>query len=604
MLRKVSLQTRLTIAFMFMGGITLAVALIGWTSNDRLHDHITEFSKNSFPSAMGLWRVNYGQMQIQSGERLLLAPGLTNDERQKLLAQIATGWQQIEEGLQEYETTPQNTQEEARLSKELQQTLTQWKQAHEKLMQQEQLFHEMGIRNPWRRKIELLRQGQDKTPEMEKARAAIALIENIDAEVLSSEEALFNAAAAASSKLLKLNEEGALETQRMADRDLSQSGFWALVGIAIGPASAILLGIVISRQITTQVVRAVTVAEQISEGDFTQKIKMDGMNQDEIGKLMQSFQTMSQKLNTLVRQVQQSGIQVTTSATQLAASGKQLEATATEQVASTQEVVATAKEIAATSSELVKTVETVALTSQDTTTAATNSQQDLARMQNTMQQLMAATSSIANKLEAISEKANNINTVVITITKVADQTNLLSLNAAIEAEKAGEYGLGFSVVAREIRRLADQTAVATLDIEQTVKEMQSAVSTGVMEMDKFAREVEQGVQDVDNVGGQLGQIIDQVQNLTPQFEAVNQGMEAQSEGAQQISEAMIQLSETSIQTAESLREINRAIEQLNEAAQNLRQEISYFKVDTSEFSNPNLDTSYFSSSRKPQWQPS
>jgi methyl-accepting chemotaxis protein WspA len=603
MLRKVSLQTRLTIAFMFMGGIALAVALIGWTSNNRLHDHITEFSGNNFPSAMGLWRVNYGQIQIQSAERLLLAPGLSNDERQQVLAQIAAGWLQIEEGLQEYEATPQTSQEETRLAKELQQTLAQWKQAHEKLMQQEQLFHEMGIRNPWKRKIELLRQGQDKTPEMDRAKAAIAMIEKIDAEVLSSEEALFKSADEASTKLLKLNEEGALETQRLAAQDLSQSGFWSLIGIAIGPASAIILGIVVSRQITTQVVRAVKVAEQISEGDFTQKIQMEGMNQDEIGKLMQSFQTMSQKLNTLVRQVQQSGIQVTTSATQLAASGKQLEATATEQVASTQEVVATAKEIAATSSELVKTVETVALTSQDTTTAATSSQQDLARMQNTMQQLMVATSSIANKLEAISEKANNINTVVITITKVADQTNLLSLNAAIEAEKAGEYGLGFSVVAREIRRLADQTAVATLDIEQTVKEMQSAVSTGVMEMDKFAREVEQGVQDVDNVGGQIGQIIHQVQNLTPQFEVVNQGMEAQSEGAQQISEAMIQLSETSIQTADSLREINRAIEQLNEAARNLRQEISYFKVDTSGLFNPTLDPPY-SRNLKQQWQPS
>ena len=76
-----------------------------------------------------------------------------------------------------------------------------------------------------------------------------------------------------------------------------------------------------------------------------------------------------------------------------------------------------------------------------------------------------------------------------TITKVADQTNLLSLNAAIEAEKAGEHGRGFAVVATEIRRLADQTAIASYDIEQLVKEMQSAVSAGVMGMDKFSEEV-------------------------------------------------------------------------------------------------------------------
>jgi len=86
-----------------------------------------------------------------------------------------------------------------------------------------------------------------------------------------------------------------------------------------------------------------------------------------------------------------------------------------------------------------------------------------------MKQLAEATTSISSKLSVISDKAGNINSVVTTINMVADQTNLLSLNAAIEAEKAGEYGLGFAVVAREIQRLADQTALATRDIETMVK---------------------------------------------------------------------------------------------------------------------------------------
>lgn len=207
-------------------------------------------------------------------------------------------------------------------------------------------------------------------------------------------------------------------------------------------------------------------------------------------------------------------------------------------------------------------------------------------MEATMRQLAASTATLSAKLGAMSEKANNINTVITTITKVADQTNLLSLNAAIEAEKSGEYGLGFAVVAREIRRLADQTAVATLDIEQMVKEMQSAVSTGVMEMDKFTREVDRGVDDVGSISVQLAQVIEQVQALTPQFSQVNQGMEMQSQGAQQINEAMTQLSESSRQTATSLRETNTAIAQLNQAAQGMNQEISRFKVPTDHLITP------------------
>src|SRR5450631_1525310 len=155
-------------------------------------------------------------------------------------------------------------------------------------------------------------------------------------------------------------------------------------------------------------------------------------------------------------------------------------------------------------------------------------------MKKTVQQIVEASASINDRLAVLSDKAGNIGTVVTTITKVADQTNLLSLNAAIEAEKAGEYGRGFAVVATEIRRLADQTAVATYDIEQMVKEIQSAVSAGVMGMDKFSEEVRRGMDDVRQVGMQLSQIIEQVQALVPRFEMANEGMQAQAIGAEQI----------------------------------------------------------------------
>src|SRR5260370_10615076 len=101
-------------------------------------------------------------------------------------------------------------------------------------------------------------------------------------------------------------------------------------------------------------------------------------------------------------------------------------------------------------------------------------------MEGTMRHVMEAAGSINAKLAVLNEKAGNINQVVTTITKVADQTNLLSLNAAIEAEKAGEYGRAFAVVATEIRRLADQTAPPTYGIAQMVKDIQPAASAAAM----------------------------------------------------------------------------------------------------------------------------
>lgn len=279
---------------------------------------------------------------------------------------------------------------------------------------------------------------------------------------------------------------------------------------------------------------------------------------------------MAGDLSNLIEQAKSGGLQVNTSVTEIAATAKEQQATASEIAATTTEIGATAKEISATSRELVKTMGEVSSGAEQSATLATSGQEGLGRMEETMRQVTEAASSINAKLAALNEKAGNITQVVTTITKVADQTNLLSLNAAIEAEKAGEHGRGFAVVATEIRRLADQTAVATYDIEQIVKEMQSAVSAGVMSMDKFSDEVRRGVDNVRQVGGQLSQIIHQVQTMTPRFEMVSEGVQAQATGAQQISDALGQLSEAVQQTVETQRQSSLAIDQLNETAKSLK----------------------------------
>jgi len=321
------------------------------------------------------------------------------------------------------------------------------------------------------------------------------------------------------------------------------------------------------------ILQVVTLAAQ---GNLTGVVAVKG--DDAIGKLAGGVQAMLEKLNTLVTQVQRSGIQVTSSATEIAATAKQQEATIAEQAATTNEIAATATEISATTKELTNTMDEVAKVADRTRSSAASGHEDLEHMESTMQQIVEAAKSIASRFEVLNDKAKNINSVVTTITKVADQTNLLSLNAAIEAEKAGEYGLGFSVVAKEVRRLADQTAVATLDIEQMVKEMQTAVSSGVLSMEKFTDQVRSSAEDVSQVSSQLAEIIEQVQEFTPRFENVQQGMHFQTQGAQQITEAMVQLSESAQQSVESIHHSTSAIDSLNDAAQSLQSGVSKFRV--------------------------
>ncbi|MYM89259.1 HAMP domain-containing protein [Rugamonas sp. FT82W] len=318
------------------------------------------------------------------------------------------------------------------------------------------------------------------------------------------------------------------------------------------------------------------VVSRAAAGDLTGKVEVAG--DDAIGQLAHGLDRMFENLRSLLNNVQKAGIQVTTSATEIAASARQQEATGIEQAQTSVEILSTTKEISANTAQLLKTMEDATAVADYTTSATADAQTNLRRMDSTMQHMVSATDSINAKLAALSEKASNINSVLVTITKVADQTNILSLNAAIEAEKAGEAGRGFSVVATEIRRLADQTSVSTWDIEQMLKEMQSAVSASVMGMDKFSEEIRRSVGEVRQVTDQLSGVMDQVQKLAPQFDAVLQGMQSQAVGAQQISETMMQLNDATQQTVESLKATSEAVHQLQYAAGDLQTSVANFAV--------------------------
>jgi methyl-accepting chemotaxis protein WspA len=301
---------------------------------------------------------------------------------------------------------------------------------------------------------------------------------------------------------------------------------------------------------------------------------------DEIWHLAVVFRNMTNSLRSLIIQVRKSGIQVATSSNEISASSRQLEATATQQAASTNEVSATSREISASSGELVSVVSDVVSTTTDTASLAEAGRHRLQEMEATMQGLLDATASISSQLGAISEKTGDIGSIVTTITKVADQTNLLSLNASIEAEKAGKYGLGFSVVAREIRRLADQTAVATLNIERMVREMETAVTSGVAEVGTFVEQVRRTVEGVAGVGGGLSAIIERIEMVISRFGEVNEAMRSQSAGANEISKAMAQLSEGAEQTRQVVFEFSKVTQQLTESVQEMQGEVSRFKISS------------------------
>lgn len=363
------------------------------------------------------------------------------------------------------------------------------------------------------------------------------------------------------------------EVMREEDRAIMRN-------VGIGIAGMVLVAglmFLVTRGIAVRVRGAAEAADRIARGDLTEAIA-SSRSGDETGQLMRSMGTMDANLNSLVGNVKQAGIRLNSTATEIAATSKQQEASSATFGAASNQIAAAVKEISATGQDLVKTMESVTQMAAESASLAKTGRTGLQGMEGVMRDLDGATASIAEKLNAINERSQKITTVITTITKVADQTNILSINAAIEAEKAGEYGSGFLVIAREIRRLADQTASATLDIEQMVRQMQGAVSAGVMEMDRFSDQVRRGVRDVASAGSQMTEILDRVNRSTESFKQVNESMQAQSEGAQQISDAMGSLVGNANQTVQSAQEFGRAAGDLQAAISLLREAVSKFKL--------------------------
>ena len=381
---------------------------------------------------------------------------------------------------------------------------------------------------------------------------------------------ILKAVAAAEAKVAQ-HEKDARET-------VDQGRVMGIIVAAVVLGLVAIIGAVILKGVLQALAAVTNRMQSMAEADADLTVRLNIQSKDEVGILARHIDHFVDKIASVLGGVKNATDSLGGTAVEMYATSKQQETTIHHFGASTTEIAAAVRQITVTGNELVNTMSEVEGVAKNSAGLAATSRAGLAEMKLVMQQLADQSASISEKLEQINSKTKDISGVVVTITKVADQTNLLSVNAALEAEKAGEHGRGFLVVAREIRRLADQTASATLDIEHTVKHMQSAVSTGVMEMDKFASQVTNSVNQVETVGQTLTNIIESVEVMKNQFGSVSQGMNSQNLGAKQIGEAMSNLSDNVKVTIQSLGEFTKAADQMKNSVGALNNEVVRFRL--------------------------
>ncbi len=316
-----------------------------------------------------------------------------------------------------------------------------------------------------------------------------------------------------------------------------------VLATALSIAISIILSLLINLLRKNQREKLFALPEKISDGSLSrsgEKSLNHRSDHDETRQLIDSFAALTERLSSLIVQMQNSAMQITSYSKEIATVRNQSKAQQMEDMPAPEQLVQIAEKMALNCEQVSQALDEVTAIYQEMTNTVNHSKENLASVEKNMHQLAHYTNSIASIMGTITEKSHNISRVMTTISQVADRANLLSLNAAIETEKAGAYGAGFAAIVREIRQLADQTALASLDIELMVKDMQNAVSNEVTKIDKFSQELSLSLKGVHNVSQQLAAIISQIQNLTPRFQLVSQGMANQTQAATQINQAINQ----------------------------------------------------------------
>lgn len=357
-----------------------------------------------------------------------------------------------------------------------------------------------------------------------------------------------------------------------------------LAGV-IFAATAIGIAWIMASRMSRTIRALARVANYQSRGDIAAAEKiLSGKSSvvAEFDELFKAVLLMARSLTRLISALKLRGEDVAERAGRISETSDTLDVIASEEAASTKNAASTGSKILGASEALNKNARGSAFEVSRTLDIARESGESLRLLKNNYDALTAASENVAGKLAVINGNVEKITGIVTTINEVSRQTNLLSLNASIEAEKAGEFGLGFAVVARQIRRLADKTSVASANIENIVRQMQSSVNSGVMEMDRFGAKMRQSSKIIMETADMLARTVSDIEAIGPQFEGIASGIGELSENARRISATMLELSDSSVRARDRISEFRAAVKSLDAVSVSVLEAVARFKIDGGE----------------------
>jgi methyl-accepting chemotaxis protein len=394
-------------------------------------------------------------------------------------------------------------------------------------------------------------------------------------------EAWFSTITAKINVMKEVEDSLAKEVLKTTDSYASEAKSALVFSVALSlllAAAAIGLGLLVVHSITAPLSRMLHMLKDIAEGEGDLTRRLDTDRRDEFGELSHWFNRFVDNIRAIISQVAGNTGQVSAAANQLHSTAEQI-ATAAEEVACQSVTVATAsEEMSATSNDISRNCSLASEISSRANATATSGSTVVQETLEGMQNIAARVQESARTVESLGARSNQIGAIVGTIEDIADQTNLLALNAAIEAARAGEQGRGFAVVADEVRALADRTTKATREIGEMIKAIQSETAGAVNSMENGVKEVEKGMESSRKSGEALQQIVDAINEVTMQVHQIATAAEEQTAVTNEISSNIHQITDVVHDTARGAHDTAAAASQLSSLATDLQTMVGRFKL--------------------------
>jgi len=414
----------------------------------------------------------------------------------------------------------------------------------------------------------------------ENPKIAALAFENKDAEaselIRGDSSKYFNQALKTLERLVENKSKQATDESRHMAVISSTARTWVIIALIACIIIGLFEAIIIARQISAPLRDLARKAEQIAKGDLN--VTVEQTSHDEVGQLSGAFGIMTRNLRDLIGRLTETSLQLSSASSELKATAEQMSVGAEEVAAQAGTVATASEEMSATSSDIANNCHMAADSAQQ---AAVTTQKGFDVVKHTVNGICQRGEEArinARNIESLGERSDQIGAIVATIEDIADQTNLLALNAAIEAARAGEQGRGFAVVADEVRALAERTTRATREISEMIKAIQNETKSAIVTMEAGVKGSEQGAEEAGQLETALQAILEQVNAVSMQVSQIATAAEEQTATTGEITNNIHQITQVVHDTSRGAQETAGAAAGLSRQAEDLQSLVQQFKL--------------------------